>query len=99
MGWEPKSRPRSSNWSSMALKRTTTSVAAILIACLAATSCTGGSSNEAQTSSATRPSSSQPTAETFTIKHSGTHVYSRIAPGDQVKCIAGGGGGIVPPAR
>ncbi len=202
MGWEPKSRPRSSNWSSMAWMSTTTSVTAVLIAgCLAAAGCTGGA-QQAQNSPATRPSGPQPTPHgaadgtvqvtsqtamdckedvcvvvkvmntgtaatagicgpwlphkpppsigipgtykrigllqpgasqdvsfamrhlkelgvneastvqircvsqnvdseasstvTFTIKHAGTHVYPWIAPGDEVKCIAGGGGGIVP---
>jgi hypothetical protein len=73
--------------------------AAFVVAFLAVASCTRAApSQDEQTSPTAGPPISQPTPRTVVIGQGGAHTYvqAKIAPGDTVKCLAGGVGGVVP---
>lgn len=72
-------------------------VCALLLA-VALAACTHGASSVATQSPTPSGPETPPPPRTVVINKGGTHVYplSKVAPGDKVVCIAGGGGGVVP---
>src|SRR6476646_4450349 len=83
---------------SEALARHTSIVGRILcmlVLALALAACTHGASSGATQGPTPSGPETPPPPRTVVINKGGTHVYplSKIAPGDEVVCIAGGGGG------
>jgi len=69
----------------------------MLVVALALAACTHGASSVATQGPTPSGPETPPPPRTVVINKGGTHVYplSKIAPGDEVVCIAGGGGGVV----